>query len=444
MKTMNRRRVLRGILNGGAVTVALPLLDCFLDGNGEALANGKPLPIRFGTWFWGCGMNAKIFTPATFGTNWELPEEILPLRDVRKHINLFSNFNAYLDNAPKFCHYSGWVMARSGITPQTGGHRPGETIDVTISKRIGRSTRFQHLTATATGNVRTTNSYENQFTENSAEWSPLNFYTRLFGPDFQDPNAPTFTPNPRVMVRKSALSGVMDDARAMEKTLGGTDKARMDQFFTGLRDLERQFDQQLTKPEPLAACSPIVRPKDPERGISAELVATRHDMMADLLAMAVACDQTRVFNMAYSEGFSDTIKPGYEKPHHTCTHEEPLDEKLGYQPTASWFTTKAMESFARFIKTFEGIKEGAGTVLDNCLIFANSETSLARVHSMDAIPMFTAGRAGGRIKTGYHINGESSTVSRVGYTLLKVMGHDAPIWGEKSNQTNREVGDIVA
>ncbi len=444
MNKVNRRRVLRGLLNGGAVTVALPLLDCFLDGNGQALANGKPMPVRFGTWFWGCGMNAKIFTPKTFGTSWDLPEEILPLKSVRQHINLFSNFNAYLDNAPKFCHYSGWVMARSGITPQTGGHRPGETIDVTISKRIGRSTRFQHLTATATGNVRTTNSYENQFTENAAEWSPVNFYTRLFGPDFQDPNAPTFTPNPRVMVRKSALSGVLEQAREMEKTVGASDKARMDQFFTGLRDLERQFDQQLTKPEPLAACHLAAKPKDTERGITAGLVASRHDMMADLLAMAVACDQTRVFNMAYSEGFSATTKPGYEKPHHTCTHEEPLDEQLGYQPTASWFTLRAMESLERFITTFAKIKEGDGTVLDNCLIFANSETSLARVHSMDAIPMFTAGRAGGRIKTGLHINGESSTVSRVGYTLLRVMGLDASVWGEKSNQTNKDIGEILA
>ncbi len=443
MKTFNRRRVLRGLVNGGAVTVGLPLLDCFLDGNGRAMADGKPMPVRFGTWFWGCGMNATIFTPKTFGATWELPEEIVPLKNVRKHINLFSNFNAFLDNAPKFCHYSGWVMARSVITPQTGGHRPGETIDVTMSKKISRATRFPHLTATATGNVRTTNSYENQFTENSAEWSPLNFYTRLFGPDFQDPNAPTFAPSPRVMVRKSVLSGVMEQTQAMTQTLGAADKARLDQFYTGLRDLERQFDQQLTKPEPLAACHPAKAPKDPARGISAELVATRHDIMADLLAMAIACDQTRVFNMAYSEGFSATTKPGYEKPHHTCTHEEPLDATLGYQPTASWFTLRAMESLARFITTFENIKEGDGTVLDNCLIFANSETSLARIHSMDAIPMFTAGRAGGRIKTGLHINGAGSTVSRVGSTLFKVMGIDVPVWGEKSNQTNKEVTEIL-
>jgi hypothetical protein len=57
--------------------------------------------------------------------------------------------------------------------------------------------------------------------------------------------------------------------------------------------------------------------------------------------------------------------------------------------------------------------------------------------------MFTAGRAAGRIKTGLHIDGAGSTVSRVGYTLQKVMGLDTPVWGEKSNQTTKDVGEIL-
>ena len=50
------------------------------------------------------------------------------------------------------------------------------------------------------------------------------------------------------------------------------------------------------------------------------------------MVMALTCDQTRVFNMAYSAAFAATIKPGYEKPHHTTTHEEPIDKATGYQP----------------------------------------------------------------------------------------------------------------
>ena len=445
MTELNRRRVLRGMLNGGAVTVALPLLNVFLNGNGNAMADGKPMPVRFGTWFWGCGMNAKVFTPKTFGANWELPEEIACLKDVKKHLNLLSNFNAFKDTSPNLCHYTAWVTMRTGIAPESGDHRPGETYDITVSKKIGRTTRFQHLTATATGDVRTSFSYENANSPTAPEWSPVNFYTRLFGPDFQDPNAPTFTPNPKTMVRKSVLSGVMDQTSKLKGKVGAEDKARLDQYFSGLRDLERQFDQQLTKPDPIAAClPPKAAPEDTKIGGDTELVAHRHKLMTDLMVMAVACDQTRVFNMAYSAAQAATIKVGYEKPHHTTTHEEPLDERLGYQPIVSWFTQRSMESWAYYVDAFAKIKEGSGTLLDNCLIIGSTDQSLARIHALDNVPMFTAGRAGGKVKAGLHIDGGGSTVVRLGYTAMKIMGVDIGSWGTKSNTTSKEVGEILA
>ena len=70
------------------------------------------------------------------------------------------------------------------------------------------------------------------------------------------------------------------------------------------------------------------------------------------MVMAIACDQTRVFNMSMSKSDSNSTKQGYEKPHHTCTHEESIDEKLGYQPNASWFTKRSMENWAYFVEAF--------------------------------------------------------------------------------------------
>src|SRR6185437_16459730 len=98
MKGFNRRRVLRGMLNGSAVTVALPLLDVFLNGNGDALADGKPMPVRFGTWYWGLGMAKSIFVPKTTGAGWEITEELESLKGVKDHINLFTNYVAFKDN----------------------------------------------------------------------------------------------------------------------------------------------------------------------------------------------------------------------------------------------------------------------------------------------------------------------------------------------------------
>ena len=442
-QTLSRRRFLRGTLKGGAVSVGLPLLNVLLDDNGTTYADGMPIPLRFGTWSWGLGMSESIFVPKKTGANFDLPEEIAALAQVQEHLNLFTNFHVFKDDAPNLCHHSGWVVLRSGIAPTARANLPGETIDVSIARQIGNATRFRSLSATATGDVRDSFSYEGGSSVNTPEWSPLRFYQRLFGEGFQDPNASTFSPDPKVLVRQSALSAVQEEARKLEKSLGAEDRARLDQYFTGLRDLERRFDLQLTKPDPREACVVLEEPMDLPTGLDADLVATRHRMMTDLMLMAVACDQTRVFNMFYASAFSATTQPGYDKPHHTATHEEAVDPELGYQPYTSWYTRRAMEEWAYYVQALANFKEGDGSLLDNSFIYATTDQSFAKLHAIDGIPMFSAGTAGGRVKSGLHIDGGGSPGCRLGFTAQRLMGLEIDTWGDKSNTTSSEIGDIL-
>lgn len=443
MSRLSRRRFLRGTLKGAAVSVALPLLDLFLNDSGTALASGKPLPMRFGTWSWGLGMSEAIFVPKKTGANFDLPPEIAALAPIQKHINLFTNFHVFKDDAPNLCHHSGWVVLRSGIAPMTRANRPGETIDVSVARAIGNETRFRSLSATATGDPRNSFSYEGGNSVNVPEYSPLRFYERLFGDGFQDPNAATFTPDPRLLVRKSALSVVQEDAKKLEKSLGANDRARLDQYFTGLRDLERRFDLQLSKPDPREACVVGAAPMDLPSGLDADLVSKRHRMLTELMLMAVACDQTRVFNMFYAAAFSATTKPGYDKPHHTATHEEAVDPAQQCQPNVSWYTRRAMEEWAWYVQALADFREGDGTLLDNSLIYATTDQSFAKIHAIDGIPMFTAGTAGGRVRTGLHIDGGGSPGCRLGYTAQRLMGLDIESWGTKSNTTSQVIGEIL-
>lgn len=443
MSRLSRRRFLKGTLNGAAVSVALPFLDAFLDGNGKALASGAPIPMRFGTWSWGLGMNKEVFVPKKTGPDFDLPPEIEALAPVQKHINLYTNFNVFKDDAPNLCHHSGWVIQRSGIAPTSRPNRPGETIDVSIARKIGNETRFRSLSATATGDVRDSFSYEAGNSVNAPEWSPLRFYQRLFGANFQDPNAESFTPDPRIMVRQSALSAVQDDAKKLNQSLGAEDRARLDQYFTGIRDLERRFDLQLTKPDPREACIIPEMPADLPSGLDADLVSKRHRLMTDLMLMAVACDQTRVFNMFYAAAFSATTKPGYDKPHHTATHEEAVDPQLRYQPNVSWYTRRAMEEWSYYVQALANFREGDGSLLDNAFIYATTDQSFAKLHAIDGIPMFSAGNAGGRIKTGLHIDGGGTPGCRLGFTAQRLMGLDIASWGAKSNTTSQPIGEIL-
>lgn len=443
MTDFTRRRVLRGMFNGTAVAVSLPLLNCFLNDNGTALASGAPMPQRFGTWSWGLGMSKSIFVPKKTGPGFDLPEEIAMFAPIRDKMNLYTNYNAFRDAAPNLCHTTGWVILRSGEAPLNGSAKPGETIDVTVAKKIGTTTRFPMITVTATGDPRDTQSYESATSVNNAEGSPLALYSSLFGADYQDPNAKDFTASPKILVRKSVLSSVSEDAKKLMNQVGAEDKARVEQYFTNLRELERQLDRQLQKPEPREACVKPKLPPELATGVDFQLVAQRHRLFTDLLVMAMACDQTRVFNATYSKSFSSTTKSGYEKPHHTASHEEPVDPKLGYQPMVSWFLRRGFEEWVYFVEAFSRVKEGDGTLLDNMLIYASTDQSFAKVHSIDGLPMMSAGRAGGRIKTGLHIDGGGTPGTRLGYTMMKTLEVDIPSWGAQSNNTSKEISEIL-
>ena len=87
---INRRTLLRGMLAGSAVSIALPPLEAFLNINGTAYASGSSFPKRFGLFFWGNGMHIDRWTPTTDGTDYDLPEQLIPLTSVKERMTLIT------------------------------------------------------------------------------------------------------------------------------------------------------------------------------------------------------------------------------------------------------------------------------------------------------------------------------------------------------------------
>jgi hypothetical protein len=180
---------------------------------------------------------------------------------------------------------------------------------------------------------------------NASSVSPLELYTRLFGPDFVPPGGGG-PPDPRTVVRQSILSAVSDDARRLEARLGSHDRQRLDQYFAALRQLENQIERALDPPE---ACRRPRRPAGEQLGTDLEQAASTHAMLTELLVFALLCDQTRVFNMLFSWGTSELRHPGAETAHHQDTHDEVVDPLLGYQPQATSFVLASMEAWTGFV-----------------------------------------------------------------------------------------------
>jgi len=452
---LNRRQLLRaalrGSLGGAAVSVGLPYLEIFLTGNGDAVAaTGAPLPRRFGTWFWGCGMNPKRWNPTEEGRGFELPPELAPIAGVRDQVSVLSGFNVVLDGETNLVHRTGVIGTLCGGAPPSKTENQGPTLDILISDAIGDATRFRSLEMAATGVPSDTYSRRNEDAKNPSETTPLALYLRVFGPGFMDPNAlgaegaPAFVPDPKTVLRKSVLSLVAEDRKRIESLLGARDRARLDEYFTSLRQLEHQLELQLSAPPPLEACE---RPPEPDAlAVSRDVahVKANHAAMAEVLALALACDQTRVFNMVFSEGASQLHMPGSSDTHHTLTHEEARDEGLGYQVEATKFVQHSMEAWAEFVQTLASVPEGEGTLLDHCAVLAHSETSDANSHSVTGLPMMVAGRAGGRLAPGTHVFGAGDPTTRLGLTLQQAMGLPVAKWGLTANETDRPISELLA
>jgi hypothetical protein len=431
------------MLNGAAITVGLPLLDCVLNTNGTAFAaDGSPLPACFGTWFWGCGLNPTRWEPRTVGAGYEITPELKPLEPFKSKLNVYSGMKVFLDGKPLVVHFSGNVGLLTGTVPR-GQVAEAPSVDNLIADSIGTRTRFRSIEVCCSGNPAHSQSRRQGNILNPGEVSPLALYGRVFGAEFKDPNAAGFTVDPNTLVRKGALSVVADQRADLMKHVGAADRARLDEYFTSVRQMEQQLELETQKPPPLEACSVPSQPADAVIGTEIESAQGNHRLFARLLAHALACGQTRVVNVDFCDAISSLRRAGASQTHHIYTHEEPSSAE-GYQPNVTWFNLRIMEAFAIFLGELEAIREGDGTLLDRIVVFASTDTGLAKIHSPENIPMMTAGGGGGRLKTGIHVAAGGDPVTRVGLTLQQAFGVPVSVWGTESQRTSNAITEVMA
>lgn len=449
MKTQrfNRRSILRGALGGATVGLGIPLMDIFLNGNGNALANGAAMPTRFGTYFWGLGLTPTLWEPKKVGFDYDVPPELAFLKDgdLQKKVSVFTGFTVMLDGRPSHPHWTGLAAILSGNAPvKLNSFDKLPSFDIAVGDAIGGGTRFR--TIEATPYRATSASYSTRGEDNfkTADDSPLALYTRIFGEGFSDPNAGNWKPDPRVMVKKSVLSTVKEQRDALWADAGASDRARLDQYFTSIRELEQKLDTELVAPAPCEACVVPTRPEVIERKGDVPTIVHNNKVMCDLMAMALACNQTHVFNYVFTSATSEIYRPGDTPVYHSHTHEEPVNQKLGYQPISAELAQVSVDGFATFIKAMDAIKEGDGTLLDHALVMGFSDTGWAKIHSIDNIPMMLAGGANGRHKSGQHVKVQGDPVTRLSLTAQQLLGMPVGSFGSGSMQTTKAITELVA
>jgi len=432
---LDRRTVLRGLLGGAAVTVALPPLEAMLNVNGTAFADGTALPRRFVLYFWANGMIPDEFTPIGVGEGdaWQLSPELAPLADVKSKLSVVTGMQVKVPN--RIPHWSGAAGLLTGIDPigEEGDWTwAGPSIDQVFAQEIGGETRFRSLEVgmRSGGGV----SFNGPNNRNPSEDSPRAFYDRIFGTGFVAPGEDPII-DPTIGLRRSVLDAVMEQTADLEGRVGTADKQRLDQHLSGIRDLETRLQRMEEDPPNLASCS---RPDEPPADDSFTDLLDKGRLMADLAIMALACDQTRVLSYTFTGPVDNYVYPGIDDGHHQLTHNE-----IAPQPQVDAIVKQIMGELGGFVGKLDSVVEGDGTLLDNLAMLGTSGLSLGRTHSLDEYPLIVAGGACGFLKQGVHYRSETrENASKVMLSLQRAMGLTRASYGEGDAFTDEWVAEI--
>ena len=453
-KPLSRRAMLRGLAAGATATVALPCLEGMLNSNGTAYAAGGALPKRFGVWFWGNGMVPAIWNPKTvgLGSAWELTEQLMPFAPVKKNMTVLTGFEPKVGGV---VHREGPAGALSGH-PHTSGamNYSAPTIDHVISKLIGGTTPFRSLEvgvsrATANGDGHTVNyaSSSGPNTPVQPEYDAKAVFTRLFGrapAGTGTPGAPDRSPE----TRKRVLDTIAEDARALRKRLGISDIRRLDQHLDGIAQLEKRVAGLATMPGGggAAACA---LPADAASKFPGVLVDNnglvsheQNNAMADLMVYALSCDLTRV--MLFQHGrpaahYNMSVVNINVNIHDDISHKE-----AGNQPNFTRAVLYWMTQFNYLLEKMQSTPDGASNLLENSLIYATSDVSLGRSHSIVDMPCLLFGKGGGAIKGDQHHRGAKDNMSKVLFTLANLYGANVTTFGGGNGIVTTGVPEILA
>jgi len=437
MRTLGRRTFLRGLTTAGAAMVGLPLLDVMLDRHGTALASGEPLPLRLGTYFWGNGIvpgDANVnWLPTTTGAGWAPTLNLQPIHDkgVVADVTVISGMR---HEAAVGCHNPGRSLMLSGswngvAFDGTSGTSSATmpSVDQLVADYYGSSTTFPSLeiAISRSGISALDDTFSCSWRDANllpAETSPRALFDRLFL---------GFTPDDSIrMGRMSVLDAVLDDAEALQSRLGTKDRQRMEAHLDALRALEVRVEA-----EPPVCAIPTAPVDPPAEG--GELLMTRTELFAELLAMALVCDLTRAFSVRFTQSVGDTVfvEIGAAEGHHTYSHTNPQMHAAS--------VTHTVACFAALVQRFGQQVEGEGRLLDRCALMAVTDLADGSVHTVEDLPILVAGQAGGKLITGIHHREMVTTrASIVPYTLLRAVGVPAASFGSDVGEVTQTLTGI--
>ena len=472
---ISRRKVLRGMLGGSAVALGLPLFESMLNHNGTALAAGPSLPIRYGLFFWGNGLPwtyrhsgstdtvspgiehpldmtlTDLYTPTTQGKGFGITKLLMPLERHLANINVVSGLEpkTSIPDAPagqSDGHMRGICVALTAdqIRPMGFDHDPHifAVNRATLDQYIAKNPKFYTDGAPQYRSLEL--GMSSATLHDFGTWNSVSHNgPNSINPPLRDPQKlfdQLFSVKPdltEIARRTSVLDVVAEDTRQLSARLGKRDRDRLDEHLTHIDEIERR----LTVAR--AAC---VTPTAPMGTFTGETsVMNKLDIMSDILVAALRCDVTRVFTIAFTTGASLMQMNGAGEINGAGAHQLHDACHGGERDVITAFTKLNLTAYAKLLDKLSADKDVNGvTLLDSSVVMGTSEYGEGFTHSNKEHPFILAGKAGGKLDTGWHVREQGGNMARVHLTVLRALGIDTPSYGFNGGETTNALPFLVA
>ena len=428
LPNLSRRRFLRG----AGVAIGLPWLESL-----APAAEAAGPPVRFAALFMGNGVNSRHWGATMGSAGIEFAKSLSPLAPHAAKVNVFQglwNPNATNDNGhyPKMNVLSGLKVKRTTTDVEVG-----TSVDQLMAQAVGRATPLPSVVLGTEPPGYSTDAGYTQIYSAYVSWS-----------------SPT-TPAPKEIVPRQAFDQLFDDgsrrradasvldlvaaeAASLRGRLGGRDRAKLDEYFTSVRELERRIERSAEESQRETGghgWRPTVTKPSLERpgpGIPTE--PREHlELMCDILLLAFQMDRTRVATLMLNNdlsnmnfGFLGGIHGGQHELSHHANNADRLDQ---YQRVNEYH----MALLARLLAKMDATSEGERTLLDNSMVLFCSSLMDGNSHDSKELPIVLAGGGGGTIQGGrvHDLRGrEDRRLCRLHLALMQRMGVEVGRFGD--------------
>ena len=408
-KHLSRRTFLRS----GSVALALPFLEAMVPA-ATALAKTDAAPrLRAGFFYipHGAIMNNTVFGKSVDtwsstgkGADFKLGKTLASLEPFKKYVTTFDNLENLAAVGSVHTYNPATWLSCMHPDQQAKGANMSITLDQIIAQHIGQKTALPSLEVCSETTIQvaacggagcyyaSTTAYAGPHSPLPMEYNPRKVYIELLGEgDTAAERAALLQQN------KSLLDTVADRAKALDRTLGPTDRMRMSEYLDTVSELERRVNlaetRKLTGVE--VPNAPLGELEDFDKQVR---------LMFDLLALAYQADLTRVVSyVMVSEGTNRTYNfVGVPDAFHPVSHHSNDPERIRKLQVIERYH---MERFADFLKKLADSKEGDGSILDQSLFLYGSNMSNSNQHDNYPLPEVLIGGANGR-----HIGGKNLTL----------------------------------